>query len=165
MTLSLPHAAREQLAGLMGEIDAIPAMADSLMAATADEARASLAATRMFLTGTLLPHMEASEQTIYPELERMFQNRHSMAPMRREHTEIRRLVAEFAAVADKPAAEPLTLGRTLAVRRTVFQLYALLKIHLAEEDAYLRIVERGVAADVADVLAAAMDHPVAGAGG
>jgi hypothetical protein len=46
----------------------------------------------------------------------------------------------------------------------VFQLYALLKIHLAEEDAYLRIVERGVAANVADVLAAAIDHPLAGVG-
>ena len=41
----------------------------------------------------------------------------------------------------------------------VFQLYALLKIHLAEEEAYMRIVEKGVTADVAEMLAAAMDHP------
>ena len=109
--------------------------------------------------------MDAAEKTIYPELERMFQNRHSMAPMRREHAEIRRLVAELAAAADKQVTEPLTLGRTLAVRRTIFQLYALLKIHLAEEEAYLRIVERGVPADMADVLAAAMEHPVAVAAG
>ena len=30
----------------------------------------------------------------------------------------------------------------------MFQLYALLKVHLAEEEAYLRIVEHGVTADV-----------------
>jgi hypothetical protein len=54
----------------------------------------------------------------------------------------------------------VTIGRTLGVRRVMFQLYALLKVHLAEEDAYLRIVERGVDTDVADVMAAAMEHPV-----
>ena len=42
-----------------------------------------------FLNGLLLPHMEAAEHTLYPELERMLQNRHSMTPMRREHDEIR----------------------------------------------------------------------------
>ncbi len=39
----------------------------------------------------------------------------------------------------------------------MFPLFALLKIHLAEEEAYLRIDEhRGLTADVADMLAAAM---------
>ena len=42
----------------------------------------------------------------------------------------------------------------------MFQLYALLKVHLAEEEAYLRIVNHGVTTDVADVMAAAMEHPV-----
>ena len=41
--------------------------------------------TSTFLTGTLVPHVDAAERTLYPELERMLQNRHSMAPMRREH--------------------------------------------------------------------------------
>jgi Hemerythrin HHE cation binding domain len=165
MTQSLPQMAHEHHGRLLHNVDGMPAMADSLMTATADEARVSLAATRSFLEATLLPHIDAAEHSIYPELERMFQNRHSMAPMRREHAEIRRLVAELADAADKQATEPLTLGRTLVVRRTVFQLYALLKIHLAEEEAYLRIVERGIPADMADVLAAAMEHPVAGAAG
>lgn len=161
MTQSLPQMAREHHGRILHEVDALPATADSLLTGSVEEGRARMAATRGFLEGTLLPHVEASERAIYPELERMFQNGHSMAPMRREHAEIRRLVAEFAGFADKQATEPLTLGRTLLVRRTVFQLYALLKIHLAEEDAYLRIVERGVAAEVADLLAAAMEHPVA----
>ncbi len=165
MTQSLPQVAHEHHSRLLHNVDAMPAMADSLMTAPAEEAWASLVAARAFLEGTLLPHIDASEHTIYPELERMFQNGHSMAPMRREHVEIRRLVAEFAAVGDKQATEPLTLARTLAVRRTLFQLYALLKIHLAEEEAYLRIVERGVAPDEADVLAAGMAHPIGAAAG
>ena len=165
MTQSLPQVAYEHHARLLHHVDALPAMADGLMTATAAEARASLTETREFLEGTLLPHIDASERTIYPELERMFQNRHSMAPMRREHAEVRRLVVELGAAAEKQATGPMTLGRTLAIRRIVFQLYALLKIHLAEEEAYLRIVEHGVASEITDVLAAAMEHPVGVAAG
>ena len=48
-------------------------MADSLLTARTDEARAGLAEMAAFLTGTLIPHMDAAERTMYPELERMFQ--------------------------------------------------------------------------------------------
>jgi hypothetical protein len=44
----------------------------------------------------------------------------------------------------------------------MFQLYALLKIHLAEEEAYLRIIDRGAGSEMGDVIAAALEHPVAG---
>jgi len=159
MTQSLPQVAHEHHAVLLHNLDAMPAMADSLLAASSGDAHAGLNATRSFLEGTLLPHLDAAEATIYPELERMFQNRHSMAPMRREHAEIRRLVAEFGAAVD--VAGSLTLSRTLSIRRIIFQLFALLKVHLAEEEAYIRILERGVAADVSEILAAALAHPVA----
>jgi hypothetical protein len=112
-----------------------------------------------FLTATLIPHVDAAERALYPELERMLQNRHSMAPMKREHVEIRRLAAEFARLAGQIEAARLSIGTRLAIRRVLFQLYALLKIHLAEEEAYLRIVEHGVSEDVAEVLAAGLDHP------
>ena len=95
----------------------------------------------------------------------MFQNRHSMTPMRREHAELRRLVAEYGTVVDAAGVGPVTLARSLAIRRVMFQLYALLKIHLAEEEAYLRIVDHGVTSDIADLLAAAMAHPIGGAAG
>src|SRR3990170_3500422 len=82
---------------------------------------------------------DAAAQTLYPELERMYQNRHSMSPMRREHVEIRRLVGEFAKLTAEIDAGHTSLGRTLAVRRVLFQIYALLKIHLAQEEVYLPI--------------------------
>ena len=159
---SLPEAAHEHHERLLEHVNRIPAIADALLTEPADASRASIAETRTFLTGTLLPHMEAAERALYPELERLFQNRHSMAPMRREHDRIRDLVAEFAGLVEKDAGS-VTLGRTLALRRVLFQLYALLKVHLAEEDAYLRIVQRGVTDDVADAVTAALAHPVAGA--
>ena len=165
MTQSFPQVAHEHHARLLQHVDAMPAIADALMTGTSETAHRSLAETGTFLTGTLLPHVASSEQTIYPELERMFQNRHSMAPLRREHAEVRRLVAEYVALVGTAGSGPVTLGRSLAIRRVMFQLYALLKIHLAEEEAYLRIVEHGLTSDVADVLAAAMEHPIAVAAG
>jgi hypothetical protein len=165
MTQSFPQVAHEHHARLLHHVDAMPGIADSLLVATTADAHRSLADSATFLTGTLLPHVESSEQTVYPELERMFQNRHSMAPMRREHAEVRRLVGEYVAVVDAAGSGPMTLGRSLAIRRVMFQLYALLKIHLAEEEAYLRIVDHSLTTDVADVLAAAMEHPVGAAAG
>ena len=161
-TPTLPQAAHEHHERLLEHVNRIPAMADALLTAKPDEALGDIAEMREFLTGTLLPHMEAAERALYPQLERMFQNRHSMAPMRREHDRIRELVGEFGA-AGRQGRGHVSLGRTLALRRVLFQLYALLKVHLGEEEAYLRIVERGVTDDVADAVTAALEHPVAGA--
>ncbi|MEO5963901.1 MAG: hemerythrin domain-containing protein [Candidatus Limnocylindrales bacterium] len=161
MTQTLPQVAHEHHERLLLHVDRMPQVADLLLTAKAEDVRASLVEMGRFLEGTLLPHIDAAERTLYPEFERMFQNRHSMAPMRREHTEIRRLVAEFVKLGEEVGVGvgQVTIGRTLAIRRVMFQLYSLLKIHLAEEDAYLRIVDHGVTADVAEMLAAAMDHP------
>jgi iron-sulfur cluster repair protein YtfE (RIC family) len=92
MTQSLPQVAHEHHERLLHHVDQMPALADALLTARAQEVRAGLAEMSAFLSGTLIPHVDAAERTMYPELERMFQNRHSMAPMRREHEEIRKLV-------------------------------------------------------------------------
>jgi iron-sulfur cluster repair protein YtfE (RIC family) len=159
MTQTLPIVAHEHHERLLHRVNGMPEIADNLLMAKAEDAIRGLDGLSAFLTGTLVPHIDSAERTLYPELERMFQNRHSMAPMRREHAEVRRLVEQLAKLTAEVDAGRLTLGRTLALRRVMFQLYSLLKIHLAEEEAYLRIVEHGVTTDVADMIAAAMDHP------
>jgi Hemerythrin HHE cation binding domain len=159
MTQTLPQVGHVHHERLLHHVDRMPEIADRFLTSTPDELRRDVDELRGFLAGTLVPHVEAAERSLYPELERMYQNRHSMTPMRREHIEVRRLVGDFAGLADQLDAGKTSLGRTLALRRVLFQLYALLKIHLAEEEIYLRIVNRGVAADVADLLAAALDHP------
>ena len=159
MTQTLPQVGHEHHERLLQHVDQLPAIADRLLASTPNELRTDVDEIAAFLTGTLVPHVDTAEQTLYPELERMYQNRHSMSPMRREHVEVRRLVAEFAKLTEQVDSGQVSLGRTLALRRVLFQLYALLKIHLAEEEVYLRIVDHGVATDVADLLAAALDHP------
>jgi wyosine [tRNA(Phe)-imidazoG37] synthetase (radical SAM superfamily) len=159
MTQTLPQMTHEHHERLLVRVDAMPTTADLLLTADTGTSLARLDETVAFLRDTLLPHVAASETTLYPELERMFQNRHSMAPMRREHEEVRRLVAALADLVGVAHAKGLTIGRVLEIRRVMFQLYAILKIHLAEEEAILRLLDRGVTEDVAELLTAAMAHP------
>ena len=159
MTETLPRVAHEHHERLLQDVNRMPETGELLLTGDAVAVRRAAHETSLFLTDTLVPHVDAAERSLYPELERMLQNRHSMAPMRREHTELRRLVEDFARLTGKLDAGSIALGKRLALRRVLFQLYALLKIHLAEEEAYLRVVDHGVSSDVADLLAAALDHP------
>jgi hemerythrin-like domain-containing protein len=158
MTHTLPQVTHEHHERILRHVDRMPATADLLLVDAAT-AVAQLDGIVFFLNDTLLPHVAAAETALYPELERMFQNRHSMAPMRREHEEVRKLVASLTELTALVHAKGITLSRTLGLRRVMFQLYAMLKIHLAEEEAILHLMDKGVGDDVAELLAAAMAHP------
>jgi Hemerythrin HHE cation binding domain len=158
MTASLPRVSLEHHDRLERHLDALPPTGDMIGVAPLAELRPKVDEAAIFLTGLLLPHMEAAEHTLYPELERLLQNRHSMTPMRREHDEIRQLVAEFVRFQQRLDAGPLHTSEIVALRRVVFRLYAMLKVHLAEEQLYLGILEHGVSDEAAKKLAAAMDH-------
>lgn len=159
MTPTLPRVAHEHHERLMQHVDTMPALGAMILAAPMNELRPRLVAMDEFLTGLLIPHLEAAEATLYPELERMLQNRHSMTPMRREHAEIRRLVGEFSRLIKTLDDTRPHIGKTVALRRTLYPLYALLQVHLVEEEVYIPIVNHGVSDEAAEVMAAALDHP------
>jgi hypothetical protein len=52
----------------------------------------------------------------------------------------------------------------LAVRRALYRLHALLKVHLAEEEQYLAVLDRNLSAGEKDVLARHLEHATAGEG-
>ncbi len=159
MTPTLPRVAHEHHERLIHHVDEMPAVGAMILTAPIKELRPRLTELSDFLNNLLLPHLEAAEATLYPELERMLQNRHSMAPMRREHAEIRRLVAEFTRLEKAVGDQRPSIGKTVALRRVLFTLYALLEVHLVEEELYIPIVNHGVTDEAAEVMAAALDHP------
>ena len=159
MTASLPHVAHEHREHLLHQIDRMPQTGDMVGTALPAELRVRLDETHAFLTEVLIPHMAAAEAALYPELERMFQNVHSMAPLRREHAEVRRSTAELARIREHLGEQRISVGQAIALRRVIFHLYALLKVHLAEEQVYLDILDRRELPEMADALAAAMAHP------
>ena len=158
MTASLPRVAHEHHERLMHHVDEMPAVGKMLLAAPMADLKPRLLDLDGWLTGLLIPHLEAAEATLYPELERMLQNRHSMAPMRREHEEIRRLVAEYSRLLKAVGDERPHVGKMVALRRVLYRLYALLEIHLVEEEVFIPIINHGVTDEAAEVMAAALKH-------
>lgn len=158
MTPTLPSVNQEHHSRLSRHVDEMPAVGDQIGHLPAADLARRMDETCGFLPDLLIPHMEAAERTLYPELERMLQNRHSMTPMRREHTEIRTLIAELDARRATLRGGKLSVGDAVELRRLVFRLYAMLKVHLAEEQLYLDIVERDASGDAAAALATAMEH-------
>jgi hemerythrin-like domain-containing protein len=158
MTPTLPRVTHEHHERLMQHVDEMPAVGKMILTAPMEELRPRLAELDGWLTELLIPHLEAAEKTLYPELERMLQNRHSMAPMRREHVEIRRLVAEFSRLVKALGDQRPKIGKTVALRRVLYRLYALLEIHLVEEEVYVPIINHGVSDEAAEVMAAALNH-------
>jgi hypothetical protein len=157
-TQTLPNVAHEHHERLMKHIDEMPAVGTAILERPMSEVGPRLQELNGWLTGLLIPHLDAAEATLYPELERMMQNRHSMAPMRREHAEIRRLVGEWSHLVADLGSQELHVGKKVGLRRVLYRLYALLEIHVVEEQLFIPIVTHGVSDDAAAVMAAALKH-------
>jgi hemerythrin-like domain-containing protein len=158
MSSTLPKVSHEHHERLTRHVDQMPAVGDLIGAVPVAELAPRLGEVCTFLTDLLVPHMAAAESALYPELERMLQNRHSMTPMRREHAEIRTLIEDLQKRRADVDRGKLTVGDAVALRRVLFRLYAFLKVHLAEEKLYLGIIDHGVSPEVGETLASAMEH-------
>jgi hypothetical protein len=139
---SLPQVGHEHHARIREHVDRWPALADMLEEPPVPDAFAPAYTEELaFMRGTLWPHVEVVEANVYPELERLQQNRHSMAHLRREHEELAQLIGTVGSFADRVAKAGLTGPDALDLRRALLSLYALVKTHLGEEAAYLRVLE------------------------
>ena len=147
----------EHHAALMPHVDALAELAAELDDPHPADFDVRLTAEHRFILDQLVPHMERAEETLYPELERLMQNRHSMTPMRREHNELRTMIRDLGA----SIGRELTFGARLRMRRLLYRTHALLKTHLAEEEAYLGLLDRNLSEHELAELGRAMEHATA----
>ena len=68
MTQTLPQVAHDHHERLLHHVDQMPVVADLLLTEPAADVLRSTAEMSTFLTGTLIPHIDAAERTLYPEL-------------------------------------------------------------------------------------------------
>jgi hemerythrin-like domain-containing protein len=158
MGVTLANTTQEHHRRLASHIDEMPALGDAIGVTPLPELRSRIDELDAFLDDLLIPHLESAEAALYPELERKLQNRHSMGPMRREHEEIRQLVAALDNARRRIDDGHHSTGDAVTVRRLIFRLYALLKVHLADEELYLRALELGESEEQIAKLVVAMDH-------
>jgi hypothetical protein len=111
-----------------------------------------------FIVEQLVPHMEAIERTLYGRLEELMDGRHSMAPMREEHRAMLRLVDELGTYRTHAETCQWNDVEGLALRRALYRLHSILKVHLAEEELYLGVLERHLDDEEKQALAGGLDH-------
>lgn len=134
-------------------VDALPELAAMLGQRDSAEFKRRFEEECQFILGEMLPHAEAIEQTLYPQLAQLMDKRHSMQPMREEHVRLRELVQSLCRYRSRVALGQLDEMDTIGVRRMLYRLYTLMKVHLAEEELYLRVIDRGMSDERRDELA------------
>jgi hemerythrin-like domain-containing protein len=155
----LPQTGHEHHERIREHVDRLPALADMLEARpVADEFAARFAAEYDFMIGTLWPHVQVVEGNVYPELERLQQNRHSMAHLRREHEEMSRLIESMGGYMERVEAGSLNPTDALGLRRLIIRFYALVKMHVAEEEEYLRVLQGNLSEGEQAVVERGLEH-------
>jgi heavy metal translocating P-type ATPase len=131
------HQLRPLLTGLRQLADAVGEMPSALK-------RAELRGLHRQLVEQLLPHEAAEGSTFYPLVARAMGGGDPTGVMLREHAEISSYARDIGRLADQP--RQLTKGQLTDLRRSLYGLYAVLRLHMAQEDEeYLALFEEGIA--------------------
>jgi hypothetical protein len=155
---SLPDTSHEHHALIEPHVDRLPELAEMIGKVSPEVFSASFQEECGFIVGRLLPHMEAIETALYGQLEAVMDQRHSMEPMRLEHERLRGLFGSLCTYSELVADERLTAADQVGLRRVLYRLYAMLKVHLAEEELYLGVLDRNLTTKEKDTLAQGIEH-------
>ena len=149
---------REEHTELWPYIEVLRTVADSIGDVPIDAVRRGVDEAYAFLAQHLIPHAYAEDQALYPVVDRLLGAPDATATMRRDHVEIGRLTDELARLRDDLATT--MLGKTVPreLRRVLYGLYALVKVHFAkEEEIYLPLLDARLTVDEAQRMFAAME--------
>jgi heavy metal translocating P-type ATPase len=115
----------------------IRSVADRLDALDPPEAREELARIRWFLTERLVRHEAEEEAAVYPVVSKLMGGEDPMGTMARAHLEIEHLSRVFVHLLDGLPEEGFDPDDLVDLRRVLYGLHAILRLHFAqEEEAY-----------------------------
>jgi len=159
--LSLRTTSEEHHALLLPHVDTLLTLAEMVGHVECSVIHAAFEDEYAFVVGQLVPHMEAIEHALYDRLEQVMGGRHSMSPMRQEHRAVGHLVEELGRYRRHVDGCTWSAIEGMALRRALYRLHALLKVHLAEEELYLGVLDRNLTDEEKDELARGIDHAMA----
>ena len=115
-----------------------------------------------FVVGQLVPHMETIERALYGRLEEL----HGRPPLdgarcARSTRRCAQLVEELGRYRGHVDDCSWSAVEGMALRRALYRLHALLKVHLAEEELYLGVLDAHLTDAEKDRLARSLDHAMA----
>ena len=119
------------------ELQRLRTTADRLGSLPQEDVRRELEAVRRFLVERLPQHEEEEEAAVYPVVARLMGGEDPMSSMARAHIEISHLVRVYRQLLDDLPPEGPTQEDLLDLRRVLYGLHAILRLHFAqEEEAY-----------------------------
>jgi soluble P-type ATPase len=115
--------------------------ADSLVLEPVSEGRepagGGLGEVRRLLTvlqADLLPHEREEEELLYPVVARLIGGDDPLGPLSRSHVEIAHYVGRMQRLIDEIGDQPLGLDDVIELRRLLYGLYAVMRLHNAQEE-------------------------------
>jgi hypothetical protein len=160
-SVSLRTTNDEHQARLMPHIDRLQTLAEMIGRVDCTALHATFDEEYRFIVGQLVPHMETTERALYDRIEAELAGHHSLAPMREEHRTIHRLVDELGRYREHADDCTWSAMEGLALRRALYRLHSLLKVHLVEEELYVEVLERRLSDADKATLARSLDHAMA----
>jgi len=119
------------------ELLRVRTVADRLGELPPDEVLRELEAVRHFVVERLPQHEEEEEAAVYPVVAKLMGGEDPMSSMARAHIEISHLARVFRQLLDDLPREGPTPDDLVDLRRVLYGLYAILRLHFAqEEEAY-----------------------------
>ncbi|MEB2289307.1 MAG: hemerythrin domain-containing protein [Anaerolineae bacterium] len=141
---------RDEHQELLPHIEHICTVADHVGDIPAESLRRGVDEVYDFLAHHLLVHAEAEERALYPVIAEMLGAPDATATMRRDHVEIGQLIGELAGLRAQIGEGALPVSLAKGLRRVLYGLYALVKVHFAkEEEVYLPLLDAQMSAEEA----------------
>jgi iron-sulfur cluster repair protein YtfE (RIC family) len=156
---NLTQPLREEHKELLPHIEAIRTAADAIGEVPLSELRPQIDEVYDFLAYHLLPHAQAEEAALYPVVGKVMGAPEATGTMSRDHVEVDRLIDELGQIRSSVSGSTLTAAQIKDLRRVLYGLYTLVKVHFAkEEEVYLPILDARLTPDEARNLFEKMEH-------
>ncbi len=141
----------EEHRSLRPELDQLRITADTLDTDDPIRALTEVRKVYRFLAEDLLPHEEAEDRALYPAVARTLGGVDPTAAMSRGHVEIGHQVHRLGRLLDEVPADGPDEEDLVEMRRLLYGLHAILRLHFAQEDeGYLSLAEPEADARTAD---------------
>ena len=155
---TLTQPLRDEHKELFPSVDRIRQVAELIGEAPISEIQQGVEEVHEFLAYHLKPHAEAEDAALYPVVQKVLGSPDATKTMSRDHVEVGRYIEELASLKENLSEAALTSEQTQSLRRVLYGVYALVKIHFAkEEEVYLPILDQRLTPESAQDMFQAME--------